>query len=37
VRAPMQPLDNDQKLELKDIIAVLKRNVAKITEGSNNG
>lgn len=37
VRAPLQSLDNDGKQALKDVIAVLKRNIAKITEGSTNG
>ncbi|MCY1521457.1 hypothetical protein D9M68_562700 [compost metagenome] len=37
VRAPMQPLDSEQKQALQDVLTVLKRNIAKITEGSNNG
>ncbi|TBU73693.1 dihydrodipicolinate synthase family protein [Phytopseudomonas daroniae] len=33
VRAPLQSLSGDEKQTLKEIITVLKRNVAKITEG----
>lgn len=37
VRAPLQGLTEDEKATLKDIISVLKRNIARIVEGSNNG
>ncbi|MBO3274334.1 dihydrodipicolinate synthase family protein [Pseudomonas schmalbachii] len=37
VRAPMQPLESEEKQALKEILSVLKRNIAKISEGSNNG
>ncbi|WP_281687387.1 dihydrodipicolinate synthase family protein [Pseudomonas citronellolis] len=37
VRAPLKGLTEAEKAELKEIVAVLKREVAQITEGTHNG
>ncbi|BAU74082.1 dihydrodipicolinate synthase family protein [Metapseudomonas furukawaii] len=37
VRAPMQPLESEEKQALQEVLSVLKRNIAKITEGSHHG
>ena len=37
VRAPLKGMTEAEKAELKEIVAVLKREVAQITEGTHNG
>ncbi|SDJ59746.1 4-hydroxy-tetrahydrodipicolinate synthase [Pseudomonas delhiensis] len=37
VRAPLKGMTEAEKAELKEIVAVLKREVARITEGTHNG
>ena len=37
VRAPLQALTHEEKSTLNEVVTVLKRNIAAITEGSNNG
>ncbi|WP_271408689.1 dihydrodipicolinate synthase family protein [Pseudomonas sp. Q1-7] len=37
VRAPMQPLEGEEKEALQSVLTTLKHNIAKITEGSNHG